>query len=106
MIRHCRFNNQHKSQICDDFQDPQKVTTVITPKHGVCYSFNALDKSKAGESLKVFSSGPDFGLNLILDIGALVYMRYALSQSEGVHVVITQPGDMPEVLASQIDVGK
>ena len=65
-----------------------------------------MDAITTTDELKVFSSGKDFGLSLVLDIESSYYMRYGLSPSAGVKVIISQPKDMPEVLSSHFIVGK
>ena len=74
-------------------------------RYGVCYVFSFVTKQSLNETLKVTADGPDYGLSLMIDIERDFYMRNGLSPTEGVHLVLAAPGDMPNILASPIQIG-
>ena len=78
---------------------------ISITRYGVCYVFNFVSKQRLNETLKVTADGPDYGLSLIIDIERDSYMRNGLSPTEGVYLVLAAPGDMPNILASPIQIG-
>ena len=78
---------------------------MFISRYGVCYVFNFVTKQSLNETLKVTADGPDYGLSLMIDIERDFYMRNGLSPTEGVYLVLAAPGDMPNILASPIQIG-
>ena len=74
-------------------------------RYGICYAFNFVNTSQSGQ-LESISSGEDFGLSLTLNVEESAYMRYGLSPSTGIYVIISEPRKIPEVISSKYKIGE
>ena len=101
-IKKCSMGTIEVTDQCKKTMNGNNSVRVITPRYGVCYlhNFEALDSDTDPEAAG--SSGPDYGLNLILDIQSHYYMRYGLSQTTGILMTLNDPRAMPMVLARPI----
>ena len=101
-IKKCSMGPITVTDECLKTMSGENATRIITPRYGVCYlhNFEPLNSSKHSEASG--SSGPDYGLNLILDIQSDNYMRYGLSQFTGMILTLNDPNTMPMVLAKPI----
>ena len=101
-IKKCSMGSITVTDQCKQTMSETKAVRIITPRYGVCYlhNFEPLNSSASNEAAG--SSGPDYGLNLILDIQSHYYMRYGLSQTNGILITLNDPQAMPMVLAKPI----
>ena len=101
-IKKCSMGPITVTDECLKTMSGENATRIITPRYGVCYlhNFEPLNSSKHPDASG--SSGPDYGLNLILDIQIDNYMRYGLSQTSGMILTLNDPNAMPMVLAKPI----
>ena len=101
-IKKCSMGSITVTPNCEQTMSGKNATKIITPRIGVCYlhNFEPLNSSTNPEAAG--SSGPDYGLNLILDIQSHFYMRYGLSQTNGMMITLNDPNAMPMVLAKPI----
>ena len=101
-IKKCTMGSITVTDQCKQTMSDTNATKIISPRYGVCYlhNFEPLNSSSSPEGAG--SSGPDYGLNLILDIQSHYYMRYGLSQTNGMLITLNDPQAMPMVLAKPI----
>ena len=101
-IKKCSMGSITVTDQCKQTMSETKAVRIITPRYGVCYlhNFEPLNSSASNEAAG--SSGPDYGLNLILDIQSHYYMRYGLSPTIGMMMTLNDPHAMPMVLAKPI----
>lgn len=76
-------------------------------RYGVCYAFNYVGREKHSSQFRLttISTGPDFGLTLTLQFDHMHYMRYGLSPSQSIDIILSQPTSMPQLLSSHIQIG-
>ena len=101
-VQKCSMGSITVTDQCKQTKDDRNATRILTPRYGVCYlhNFEPLNSSTNPEAAG--SSGPDYGLNLILAIQSHFYMRYGLSQTNGMIITLNDPNAMPMVLAKPI----
>ena len=101
-IRKCSMGSITVTDHCKQTMSGRNATRIITPRYGVCYLHNFEPLNSNARNEAAGSSGPDYGLNLILDIQSHQYMRYGLSQTTGMMLTLNDPHAMPMVLAKPI----
>ena len=89
---------------CKRIMDMKETTRVFTPRYGVCYLYNFERLNSEVEPDGVGSSGPDYGLKLVMDVQGLSYMRYGLSPTNGIQITLNDPNAMPMILSKPIKI--
>ena len=90
---------------CQNLLNKSRVTRVISPRSGICYTYNMIRANDTEPKLLSYSAGVDFGLSLLVNLEAAYYMRYGLSESAGISVIITPPGYSPQLIPVQYAIG-
>ena len=75
-------------------------------RYGICYSFNFVTKHALEQLVRSDSDGPDSGLSLVIDIEKSQYMRSGLSSKEGIVIALASPAELPNLLATPIQICK
>ena len=101
-IKKCTMGSITVTDQCKQTMSETKAVRIITPRYGVCYLHNFEPLNSSASNDAAGSSGPDYGLNLILDIQSHYYMRYGLSPTIGMMMTLNDPHAMPMVLAKPI----
>ena len=69
-----------------------------TPSYGNCYTFNSAinDKDTYGGDRVSSMAGPNFGLDLVIDIEQSKYMGEGVTESAGARVVVQSSSSHPQ----------
>ena len=71
IIKHCRMPSKLGVEKCKEVQG--RTMSFFTPKYGICYIFNFVGKHENRIGLTSNYGGPQFGLELILDIEGMYH---------------------------------
>lgn len=70
------------------------------------FNFGTTSAQDAIGNITSSSDGPDYGLSLTIDIESGYYMRYGMSPSEGVSIILSEQNKLPAVLSRPIKIGE